>query len=822
VSKPPRRMRRLVLSVLFGVLPILPLALPVAAAGGLTMTARVLLQGHTRVGSWMAISIQLQNDGPAVTGELRMDGGSTSATRFSMAVDVPTGARQTYTLHTQAPVFGHTVEVDLIQNGSTITKQTVSYLVHDAGQLVVGVVAEKPQAVVGELSLPTSATGSAAVIVPLTVADLPDRVEGWGALDRLIWQDVDSNTLSKDQLAALRGWISGGGRLVIVGGTAGLATLSAFPDDLLPYRPTSTVDLDPSKITTLIGALPNGAATLPALAGDLAHGRALATSGDRVVAADLAYGSGDVTLIGFDPTTPWLAQSKTIEDFWRGLLPARTGGDGSTFSDDSQLLGAVQQLQSLALPPIGGLLLLLLAYILIVGPINFSILRRIDRRELAWVTVPLLVVGFAAAAYGYGSVLRGSDVIVNEVAIIRGAPDTTEGRAQDYFGVFSPSRASYQVEVPGGALLAAPISGSDPFGSTSGVLDVIQGDPAKVRDLSVGVAQLRTVRAETATTVPKMRATLSLNDAGLTGSFENESDQTLEQVSIVLGGSVVVLGDVAPHATVPVTLRIGGNPFGMALADQIVGQPFGGVTGVSEADVRRQIRYTMIGQLTFDPIQGFLGTLQSDQPVILAFGRQSPLDVRIDGQTVKRTTNVLYYVPVDVTVHGKVTFSSDLVRPTVLSQDSQFFNKGGGPTTFQMGVGTLSVAYRPIPFAGTFTVSALRIGFNSGTGVLAAGGKPVEPLASIPPACTDANLSVPPGCVGPNQNFVPEVEIFDRTGSGAWVRLPRLAQDAAYSLSDPGRYVDPASGQVLVRFVNNDANNELGFGFGVSIEGTVQ
>ncbi|HEX8025813.1 MAG TPA: hypothetical protein VF484_06395, partial [Candidatus Limnocylindrales bacterium] len=509
MSSPPHRSRQLVLSLVFGLLAILPLALPAAAAGGPTMTARVLLQGHTRVGSWMAVSVQLENDGPAVTGELRMDGGSTSATRFSMPVELPTGARQTYTLHAQAPAFGRSVEVDLVQNGSTIAKQTVSYLVHDAGQLIVGVVAEKPQAVVGELSLPPSATGAAAVIVPLTVADLPDRVEGWGTLDRLIWQDVDTNTLTKDQLSALRGWLSGGGRLVIVGGTAGLATLSAFPDDLLPYRPSSTVDLDPSKVTTLIGALPAGSAILPALAGDLAHGRALATSGDRVVAADMPYGSGDVTLIGFDPTTPWLAQSKTIEDFWRGLLPARTGGDGSNLSDDSQLLGAVQQLQSLALPPIGGLLLLLLAYILIVGPINFSILRRIDRRELAWVTVPLLVVGFAAAAYGYGSLLRGSDIIVNEVAIIRGAPDTTEGRAQDYFGVFSPTRASYQLEVPGGALLAAPISGSDPFGQTTGVLDVVQGDPAKVRDLSVGVAQLRTVRAETATTVPKMHATLT-------------------------------------------------------------------------------------------------------------------------------------------------------------------------------------------------------------------------------------------------------------------------------------------------------------------------
>ena len=34
--------------------------------------------------------------------------------------------------------------------------------------------------------------------------------------------------------------------------------------------------------------------------------------------------------------------------------------------------------------------------------------------------------------------------------------------------------------------------------------------------------------------------------------------------------------------------------------------------------------------------------------------------------------------------------------------------------------------------------------------------------------------------------------------------------------------IDPASGQVLLRFVNDNAENQLGFGFGVSIEGTVQ
>ena len=67
----------------------------------------------------------------------------------------------------------------------------------------------------------------------------------------------------------MRRWIAGGGRLVIVGGSAGIGTLSAFPDDLLPYRPSATVDLDPAVLTSLLGPLPEGAAVLPAMAGTL-------------------------------------------------------------------------------------------------------------------------------------------------------------------------------------------------------------------------------------------------------------------------------------------------------------------------------------------------------------------------------------------------------------------------------------------------------------------------------------------------------------------------------------------------------------------------
>ena len=60
-----------------------------------------------------------------------------------------------------------------------------------------------------------------------------------------------------------------------------------------------------------------------------------------------------MTILGFDPTTPWLAESKAVDALWTAALPTRSG-DGTLLSDDSQLVQAVYQLPNLALPPTSG------------------------------------------------------------------------------------------------------------------------------------------------------------------------------------------------------------------------------------------------------------------------------------------------------------------------------------------------------------------------------------------------------------------------------------------------------------------------------------
>jgi hypothetical protein len=802
-----------VVSVLLGASG--PVAMPVAAAGGPTMEARVMLGGHARVGSWVAISVHLKNDGPAIDGELQIAGGTQSQTHFSVAADLPTQADKTFVLYAQPPTFGTELQVLLVEGDRTVASVKAQFAADDGTQLVVAVIAEHPERIVGTLHLLPNQNQVAPLVMSLTPEDLPERVEAWTSIDRMIWQDIDADRLTAAQLAALGSWVAAGGRLVITGGTTGPKVLAGFPDALLPYRPVVTTDVPAASLTGILGELPPTATVLPALSGELVDGRALATVGDRVVAAERAYGAGSVTLLGFDPSVDWIAKTDSSQAMWRRLLPARTYG-GLALFDDNLLVGAASQVPSLSLPPTGGLILLLIAYIALIGPINYLVLRRLDRREWAWFTMPVLIVVFAVGAYGFGAALRGSEVIVNEIAIVRGAAGVTDGSAQVYLGVFSPSRRGYQVSVPGGALLSAPINGDFSGGTGTAVsLDVVQGDPARVRDLQVGFGALRTIRAETTVAVPLIETDLRLEDGHLRGTIKNASSQRLERPAVVLGQTVALLKDIEPGATATVDVVAAFNPFGQTLSDRIVGQSFFTDRNVTPEIAQSYVRRSMIDQLTYDPMMGTTNVLSADGPVVLAWGSADLIPVEIEGQTPRRIGNVLYYIPAGLAIRGAATFHSDLLRSTLVATDAQMFAKD--PNSISFGRGSATVAYRPIAFDGRIAATKLTIGMNFGDP--GGGGDPtvVKPLPSIPPACPQPPT---PDCGPPSFDGVPEVELFD-VDQQAWRRLPHLAGGNRVAVAEPQRYVDPTSGTVLVRYVN-DRSDGVGFQVDIALTGTVE
>jgi hypothetical protein len=796
-------------------LTVLSAAAPLAAsaADGLTMEARVLLDGHARPGSWIAIDIRIVNEGPAVSGEVRLAGGLQGRTQFGTPVEAPTQSDQTHRLYAQPPGFGQTITIELVDGESVVASTKASFALHDPTQVVIGIVAESPGDIVGSLDLLPNQNNIAPLVIVLAPSELPERVEAWRTLDSLLWQDSDSSALSTRQHEAARTWVAGGGRLVILGGTSGPSSLSAFTEDILPYRPTATTDVDPASLTVLLGATPDDATDLPALTGELTSGRALATSGDRVVAAERSVGAGGVTIIGFDPTVDWISDRGLVDGLWRQVIPSRTGAS-PTIGDDSQMVTAAAQLPSLSLPPLGWLIALLGAYILLIGPVNYLVLRRLDKREWAWVTMPALIVVFSVSAYGIGAFLRGTDLIINEAAIVRGAPGRSEGTASVYVGLFSPTRSTYQVRFPGGALLSSPLN-SDVFGTdgTQSTLDVLQGDPARIRDLRVGFGSLRTVRAETSTSVPLVEADIRVADGRLLGSVTNASSETISSPAVVLGGTVAKLADLAPGETatfdVPVDRFVTDRP----LADQIVGQVFfEDPSNISDDQARTYARQSIINQLTYDPAFGLSGPLPADGPVILGWGVQSLLPIEIDGHVARRTANVLWFIPTELRASGWVRFGSDLLRSSVVRSDAGMFSKD--PYNISFAEGEVELSYRPVAFGGSIEATELVIGLNTFGGVNL--GKPgaIEPLPQIPPPCDVADDLE---CI--QFDGLPELELYDLEAA-TWVRLPHLGDGTRNAIGNPERYVDPATGTVLLKLLT-DRPDSVYFNLELEITGTI-
>jgi hypothetical protein len=256
--------------------------------------------------------------------------------------------------------------------------------------------------------------------------------------------------------------------------------------------------------------------------------------------------------------------------------------------------------------------------------------------------------------------------------------------------------------------------------------------------------------------------------------------------------------------------------FGQSLSDKVVGQIFFG-NGAPNADTSAlYIRHSMVDQLTYDPMFGSTGQLAHEGPVVLAWGTQELLHVEIENQEPRRLGNVLYYLPTRMAVSGTITFRSDLIRSTVVDTDAQFFSKD--PYSINFGRGSATIAYRPTSFEGTLAATELALALNFGgdTGLTV---KPteIEPLPELPPRCPNPPTAE---CAPAILDGLPEVEILDVVNQ-EWKRLPHLTPGPRYAVVDPANYVDPTTGTVLIRYVN-DRMDGVGFSVDISITGNVQ
>lgn len=535
---------------------------PLAQDAGLVLDAQAGFDGLYEEASAVPVAVTIRNDGAAIEGTILVSAAGNAAGDalvYSAPISLPTGSDKRVPLVVYFPAFGRGLTVRLVSDGTVIAETSTSRMNSvRRDDLFYGVVTPDP----GRLAFLETITGGrlAAEVAFLDLVDLPEVSAAWNALDVLVIDDTDTDRLTAGQLAALQAWIDGGGQLVVTGGAGGPQTAAGVAE-LLPVSVSaveSTSDL-PS-LSEFAGEPVTAPGPYLVTTSSLRTGESIIHQDGLPLLARRELGRGAVYFLALDPKASPLSGWAGEDQLWEQiaantpLLPPWAAG----IRDGYAATQSVSYIPDLRLPSIWQLILFLLLYMLIIGPINFIVLRRINRRELAWVTIPALVLLFSAITFLTGFRTRGNTTTLNMMTVAYGSVKAGQLKSQSILGLYSPRRATYDVALPYD-------SAAYPFQQGFGTL--ISGSNLDTIDRAsdLTLSGVRTDTSEVVTFIveghqprPAVSATaaLSADENVVEVTVRNDTDETLENTVLIYGQSQRSLGNIAPGEEHSMQLRL--------------------------------------------------------------------------------------------------------------------------------------------------------------------------------------------------------------------------------------------------------------------------
>src|ERR1700736_4691653 len=643
-----------------------------AAANEVTLSVLVGYQGVVKPGEWMPVTVVAKNSGAGIDGTLELQetlNGQPDVSGFPVyqaPISLASGATKRIRAYAVIDTTGATITARIVQNGrvvvsqdsaSTSTTSTLIGVLSDQGTSLDSFAAVHPASV-------------AARVVHLTAGDIAESAIPLRAFDILAIDDFATDGLTTGQRTAIGDFVRAGGDLLLGTGAAWHKTLAGLPTAIVPMTVSGTT----SVTTSLLGGAPVEVAT-----GASTPGLVWLATGSRPLPLSRPGGAGTVTMATFDwnqdPVAGWSGTASLLRQIIaRSVIGVgssnqnfayATGGPGplsftsqpSIASKSGALSSTLGNLPGLDLPSLQLTGLLVLLYVLLVGPVNYVVLGAMRRRALAWVTVPLIAVIAAGGAYGAGIFTKGRSVQANQITILHVQPGWDHAYQETYTGIMAPSRGDYQAAIGGGRLLISPIVNNGAFdpsgfgtGSRAGSLR-INVDNNNVTLPGMTAFVLGGFATESMSSAPQLGAHLQLVNGKLTGTIENHSNLAFTDAVLIMGDSFQTFGALKPGATATVSLAVkAATQFGMPTYTRIYGGAFfNGPQPQQPTDAQRE-DYAKTQILSVLPTGGsFKGISFASTPLLVAWTHEPFQSLSVNGSHPRSTAEsaVALSLPLD-------------------------------------------------------------------------------------------------------------------------------------------------------------------------------
>jgi hypothetical protein len=462
------------------------------ASGGAQIRFDVFLgyDGTVREATWFPITCETINNGPNFTGYIEVSPGPGAKGQTQRwPIELPTGTLKRVFI----PAFASTRyaanwEVRLVDDRGKVREEVMARVQRQVGWET-KLVGALPRTAAGTVPLraikrnqpdmqPTSARFQKDMF-----PDNPLLLEG---LDAIYLNSEAAINLRVSQANALQAWLNAGGHLIVAIEQVSDVTAVPWLRNLLPVEPQEIVPLKNHEALsdwvfsgTLVTNLPTRsgvnhplnyetvdgtsafgtwqtdpvfqAAELRVVTGKIRDGRAVVSVGETPLIVAANRGMGRVTVLLFSPEREPFKSWKELPTFWTRLVEVPMSlylstdyypGYGTAIDS---MFGAMIDSRQVNKLPVGWLLVLLVVYLLVIGPVDRLWLKKINKPMLTWITFPCYVVFFSGLIYFIGYKLRAGDSEYNELHLVNVLPkgDQAEWRGRTYASIYSPANAKY-------------------------------------------------------------------------------------------------------------------------------------------------------------------------------------------------------------------------------------------------------------------------------------------------------------------------------------------------------------------------------------------
>ncbi|WP_352419081.1 hypothetical protein [Proteiniborus sp.] len=291
-------------------------------------------------------------------------------------------------------------------------------------------------------SNPDEKSGNRASVMCDLEGQLPTDVRYLNMLDVIIINNYNTEKLTTEEKNALEKWINNGGVLLIGTGPSYNKTLKGLEDiNYINVTGATTIsEFKNMKDSSGNPFIPNSPLTIVNTTSST--GSIILEEAAQPIIFSKGSGKGKIIISAFDlglsPFIDWSGKDKFVQGILAGNISGAYSGDILNSNNSPyRFFNINQYIPSSKAPSAKIIIAILMIFTVIVGPINYLILRKLDRREMAWVTIPALAVIFSLAMLIWGSGTSFKNPLMNNVSIISINNDLNRYDIDTFSGVIS-------------------------------------------------------------------------------------------------------------------------------------------------------------------------------------------------------------------------------------------------------------------------------------------------------------------------------------------------------------------------------------------------